>query len=340
MTVYVVDIEDIPSRYSGQWRKWIPEILNDAGLICHWIGFSDIVETKTSEFLSFIPSNDYKARQTQTLANLLSSETIQDGDVIFFLDAWHPGVIALRQMLLGYKYKPSVAGFWHAGSYDSWDLLGQQGRKYFKNFERAVADCLDVNMFATEFSRNIFELFVPESEHNDNLTIVGFPYYNKFTPTEKEDIIVFPHRIALEKQPYMFDELEKYFIERGVTKFKFVKTIEETKNKEEYHALLAKAKYSISFARQETFGISMIESALSGCVPIVPDGLSYKELYSGIFRYNPMQKYRPSIYAEIFDMVQDFENNREWSEKMITSQCECIKNYISGKWLIECLKSM
>ena len=38
-------------------------------------------------------------------------------------------------------------------------------------------------------------------------------------------------------------------------------------------------------ALQETWGIAMIESVLSGCIPIVPDRLSYSELYPALFKY-------------------------------------------------------
>ena len=46
----------------------------------------------------------------------------------------------------------------------------------------------------------------------------------------KENLIVFPHRLDKEKCPEVFDSLAKQLPE-----YKFVKTLEVTKNKKEYY---------------------------------------------------------------------------------------------------------
>ena len=67
--------------------------------------------------------------------------------------------------------------------------------------------------------------------------------------------------------------------------------------KDQYHQLLGQAKIVFSANLQETLGISCYEGALVNAIPIVPDRLSYTEMYSSIFRY-------PSAYTESWDSYQ------------------------------------
>jgi len=56
-------------------------------------------------------------------------------------------------------------------------------------------------------------------------------------------------------------------------------------NRDQYAALLGQADLVVSTARHEFFGISVLEAVRAGCRPLVPDRLSYVELYPDRFRY-------------------------------------------------------
>ncbi len=56
-------------------------------------------------------------------------------------------------------------------------------------------------------------------------------------------------------------------------------------NREEYAALLHQGDVVVSTARHEFFGISVLEAVRAGCRPLVPDRLSYRELYPRDYRY-------------------------------------------------------
>ena len=104
----------------------------------------------------------------------------------------------------------------------------------------------------------------PYNNLYNNIKVTGIPFYannlrEKYPHDKKENIVVFPHRIAPEKNPEMFDKLALRFPE-----YKFVKTIDVTKTSEEYFELLAKSKIMVSFAQQETFGYSTVEGNGSG----------------------------------------------------------------------------
>ena len=51
-------------------------------------------------------------------------------------------------------------------------------------------------------------------------------------------------------------------------------------SKDEYHQHLSESKIAFSANLQETLGISMYEAALVGTYPMVPDRLSYSEMWS------------------------------------------------------------
>ncbi len=52
-----------------------------------------------------------------------------------------------------------------------------------------------------------------------------------------------------------------------------------------YAELLASSDVAVSTARNEFFGLAMLEACYSGCMPLVPDDLAYPEIYPEDFRY-------------------------------------------------------
>jgi hypothetical protein len=64
--------------------------------------------------------------------------------------------------------------------------------------------------------------------------------------------------------------------------------------KNEYHNLLGEAKMVFSANLQETLGISCYEGAVVDAIPMVPDRLSYTEMYYDTFKY-------PSVWTNDYD---------------------------------------
>jgi hypothetical protein len=50
------------------------------------------------------------------------------------------------------------------------------------------------------------------------------------------------------------------------------------KHKDEYWRWLSKADWVLSTAKHEFFGISVVEALFAGCLPWLPEKLSYREL--------------------------------------------------------------
>ena len=94
--VFLVDLEAVETRYTGQWKAHVPNLLRKAGHEVHVIsGPSDIPSATTpGAFLNFGGTNIYKANQVEQLGRLFCAGSVKTGDHFIFTDAWHPGIQA------------------------------------------------------------------------------------------------------------------------------------------------------------------------------------------------------------------------------------------------------
>jgi len=290
MTVFLVDIESVPTRYTCEWKTHIPELLQFHGFDVVVIeGDLNIPEATTpGAFLNFGGTNMYKATQVHKLAEIFTKGCIKPGDHIIFTDAWHPGIINVKYMSELLNIPVITHGLWHAGSYDPNDFLGRLvgDKPWIRHAERAMIASYDHNWIATkahfDLINKTYDIFF-----NPTFNKTGWPMeYTKsmIAPTpwhKKQNIIVFPHRIAPEKRLDLFQELAA---RPELSHYQFCVAMEMNLNKTEYHDLLQRSKFAVSFADQETLGISMYESACAGACPIVPNRLSYTEMYEPEFK--------------------------------------------------------
>jgi glycosyltransferase involved in cell wall biosynthesis len=144
---------------------------------------------------------------------------------------------------------------------------------------------------------------------------------------KKENIIVFPHRIAPEKRLDLFERLSKH---PDLQHYQFCVAMEMNLTKPEYHELLQRARFAVSFADQETLGISMYESACAGACPIVPNRLSYTEMYDPMFK-------RADSIASAANAILEYEE-QELSEPIAQLVAKLHNNYFSATRLINKLK--
>jgi len=114
---------------------------------------------------------------------------------------------------------------------------------------------------------------------------------------EKRNLILFPHRVAPEKQVDIF-----YDLKETLTQYEFVVCQERELTKNEYHNLLGEAKLVFSANLQETLGISWYEGALVQSIPMMPDRLSYSEMALPEFKY-------PSKWTESFESYLTHKND-------------------------------
>lgn len=307
MTVFLIDLEAVETRYTGQWKHHLPSLLKKAGHDVQVIsGPEDIPKATTpGAFLNFGGTNIYKSRQVEEISRLFCDGRIHSGDHFLFTDAWHPGIINLKYMSELLQIPVTIHALWHAGSYDPQDFLGRLigDAKWVRHAEKSFFHAIDHNYFATEFHIKLFDynLLNYVVDYDDKKVIrTGWPmeYMDQelqlYKGMKKRDLILFPHRIAPEKQVEIFWDLRLH-----LPQYEFVVCQEQQLTKNEYHNLLGEAKIVFSANLQETLGISCYEGAVVDAIPMVPDRLSYKEMYHEGFKY-------PSEWTESFDQYEKF----------------------------------
>jgi hypothetical protein len=329
MTVFLVDLEAVESRYTGQWKSHVPDLLKDAGHDVVVIeGPTDIPQATTpGAFLNFGGTNVYKADQVGQIGRLFTDGKVHAGDHFIFTDAWHPGVINLKYMseLLGIKVK--IHALWHAGSYDPQDFLGRLigPAPWVRHSEIAFFEAIDHNYFATDFHihmflKNLLNEYSSEIallRYDDKIVRTGWPMeympetLAPYKDLTKRDLILFPHRIAPEKQVKIFRDLAE-----TLPQYEWIVCQDQQLTKNQYHTLLGESKIVFSANLQETLGISCYEGVVVDAIPMVPNRLSYKEMYSDAFRY-------PSEWTESWDSY--LEHKQELIDIIVWS----IENYES-----------
>ena len=287
-TLWLFDIEPHEQRYTSEWKTYLPQQLRSAmqkRSAQNWVlkivsGHQTSGSLSTGGFLNFAETNRYKAEQVAEFSKRVSENKVQQGDRLLFADAWHPGIIHARYMSDLMNLRLKIHSMWHAGSYDRADFLGRMvtDKKWSSNFERALFRASDRNYFATKFHKDLF-LKALAPGHDDRAKVVGWPMeyltnlISKHDDIAKKKLILFPHRMAPEKQPSIFSYLSTVLPE-----FQFVFAQDRRRTKAQYHALLAQALVVFSANKQETLGIGVYEGMLSGAIPVVPTRLSYKEI--------------------------------------------------------------
>ena len=156
---------------------------------------------------------------------------------------------------------------------------------------------------------------------------------DSYAGMEKRDLILFPHRVAPEKQVEIFRDLKE-----RLPQYEFVICQEQELTKNEYHNLLGEAKIVFSANLQETLGISWYEGALVDAIPMVPDRLSYSEMALPEFKY-------PSKWTEDYDaylhnkdkviaqIINYMEHHDDFAVSLNKQVTKLNKEFFSGKAL-------
>ena len=349
MTIHIVDIEAVDTRYTKQWKEHLPRQLrratNDDVVV---ISGGEVPQATTpGAFLNFAGTNNYKSQQMLEISRMFANGEIKDNDYFLYTDAWNPTVIQLRYMaeLLGIDI--GIGGLWHAGSYDPQDFLGRLigDKPWVRHAEMSMYECYDDNFFASDFHIDMFTDVFDEDYALDYNSIkrVGWPMeylkgsLDSYKGMEKRDLILFPHRVAPEKQVDIFRDLAT-----ELPQYDFVVCQERALTKNEYHNLLGEAKMVFSANLQETLGISWYEGALVDAIPMVPDRLSYSEMALPEFKYpsewtenyDAYLHHKDKVIAQIVNYMENFTDLQVSLEKQRT---KLNKDFFSGTELYKAI---
>ena len=349
--IYIVDIEAVDTRYTKQWKEYLPKQLQRAtNEDVTVISGGEVPQATTpGAFLNFAGTNNYKSQQMLEISRIFANGEVKDGDYFLYTDAWNPTVTQLKYMaeLLGVDIR--IGGMWHAGSYDPQDFLGRLigDKPWVRHAEMSMYECYDDNFFASEFH---IDLFTDTMMDNYNVDMdkairVGWPMeylrssLDSYKGMTKRDLILFPHRVAPEKQVEIFRDLAE-----RLPQYEFVVCQDYQLTKNEYHNLLGEAKMVFSANLQETLGISWYEGALVDAIPMVPDRLSYSEMGLDIFKYpsawtenyDAYLHHKDKIVAQIVNYMENYDDLLPNINKQVT---KLNKEFFSGSALYEAISN-
>jgi glycosyltransferase involved in cell wall biosynthesis len=319
--VWLFPIEPLEERYSADWLRWWPGVLHELG-----VDHSIVMGTRLrhdlggSEFLNPVDTHFFKATQLADFCAELHNGAVQDGDVVLLCDAWNAELTSLAYMRDAGCVRFKIVGIFHAGCWDEHDFLSRVGMtRWARDVERGWFAALDAICVATEFHK---ELITKWGCDPAKMFVTGLPLYpdcvtehRSAMMEQKSRTIVFPHRLAPEKQPDEFDRLRERFVAKydwDDTKWVRTKDLKGA-TKSDYYDALASAKVVFSSALQETWGIAMIEAMLLGCWPVAPNRLSYPETIGEKFPlYTNLDEAAALVHQYVNSKEVAYYDNTRW----------------------------
>jgi len=284
-----IPIEPLDKRYTIQWNSWFKDQLQrdfTRGVIT----IDDIPSSgkiESGSFLDTVDTNRYKTKQLLRIIEILENYNNEEPLVLFFHDIWFPGMAVIGYIRDGLGYdKLKICGCLHSGGYDATDFIRQQHMNpWTDHVEKGwFSGLVDKIYVATHFHKDVVDKYFDLPD--DKVEITGFPLYSPQTEKRKSSTgmktLVFPHRLVPEKRPEIFDQLAAHFKDED---WNWVKTMEYDFSKPEYYRVLVNSDIAISAADHENWGIGMQEATLCGAIPLVPNRLSYPELFLPEFIY-------------------------------------------------------
>lgn len=301
-----IPIEPLPMRYSVDWNRWFIDYFKNNEI--EYINVPGQELTKGIEegrFLDCVGTNYYKSSQLMSILKNIYKGIIGDGDVLFFHDLWFPGIEQIKYTCDAMGKRIKIMGCLHAGAYDPNDMLYQKGMgNWAIHFEHMLFALVDKVFVATEFHKKL--IVKSRSLDQNKIKVTGFPFIPRKSKIRgKRNQILFPHRHDSEKNPGVFYELAGQCKHR-LPGWSFLTTKETmiSNNKEAYYKMLEESSIVISVSDQETWGIAMQEAVIAGCIPLVPNKLSYVEMFFNAFKYNNYLEL-PSLLEGI---IGDYDN--------------------------------
>ena len=314
----VVPLESIPNRYTDEWRKWV-ETAAITNSVEDRVYIQSRTRAETRSSANFNTTETMLTCRAQQIKELLELLVRRGKDLetrVFFMDIWSMGLEAVAYLRDMEGYNIKIEAFYHAGVSDADDRLAKNDkvRLWGWRYENMACLCCDTIYVATEFSKSLIE--DPYNLPSDKIKVVNMPtvtHYEimdvvnslrfskpameaKLTTLAQDEIVFFPHRMTEEKGYKDFEYLKTLLPNRF--KLLTIPDVEKylgegvTLTKSLYFWLLCNAKHVVSFARQETFGLAMMEAFIGGYATVhVPDTLCYSELYSPLKREERLHIY-------------------------------------------------
>ena len=152
------------------------------------------------------------------------------------------------------KKDVKITGIIHAGSFTDTDFVRDMER-WAKNFEDVIFDISDTIFVASEFIKK--DILKKRIVSEQKLVVTGLPLddygLNLYKDVQvKENTVIFNGRLCDEKQPWLFDELERKVKAKLGNEILFIKTQEQNLNKKQYYRVFLESYFLHRLAMYST----------------------------------------------------------------------------------------
>ena len=320
--IIYIPLENLPQRYTQMMNQAIyPKV--DISL---YPKIEIDTQIKRGQFLDIVNTCKFKAAQLQMISDLFNEGKVENDDVFLVGDIFFPGIEMIKYMAELMDIKVRVYGINYAGRADKTDFV--QKLSYWADMSEAGYHFICDGIFSgsDDHTNNIVNHFGlnPAVVHTTGL-VWDLNYMQEFLEeighVQKEDFVIWPHRWCNEKG---IDELiwfakntnKKIVVtSSGPAKdcgtnlprnieFKFNLT------KKEYFTLMAKARWYLSTAYQETFGYTIQEAIFFNCNILVPDRACCPEMVPEKNVYTDIKEIDKKFDTE--DLSVPFEYTAKW----------------------------
>jgi glycosyltransferase involved in cell wall biosynthesis len=320
--IIYLPLEELPQRYTQMMNAAIyPKV--DIAL---YPKIEIDTEIKRGQFLDIVNTCKFKAAQLQMVADLFNEDKIENGDVFLIGDIFFPGIEMIKYMSELLCIDVKIFGINYAGRADSTDFVQKLSGWADASELGMHLICDGIFVGSEHHKNNVINYFGlnPVVVHKTGLVWDLSYMLNREVKsvTEKEDFIIWPHRWCEEKG---IDDLLKF---AKKTKKKIVITSSGPKknlgklpknieyvyglSKLEYFKLLARAKWYLSTAYQETFGYTIQEAIFYGCNILVPNQACCAEMVPSKNVYYSIDEIDRKFDTE--DLVVPIEWTIRWND--------------------------
>lgn len=325
--IIYVPLENLPQRYT--------QMMNDAIYPLVDISLYPKVELDTQikrgQFLDIVNTCKFKAAQLQMIADLFNEGKVEAGDVFLIGDIFFPGIEMIKYMSELQDMEVKVYGINYAGRADETDFV-QKLTGWADYSESGYHYICDGIFVGSEFhNNNVCDYFGIDPQYVHTTGYVWDLNYmksfkDKIGVVEKEEFVIWPHRWCNEKGISELHEFAKMTDKKIiVTSSGPVKDVGPVPSniefrfnltKLEYFTLMAKAKWYLSTAYQETFGYTIQEAIYFGCEILVPNRACCPEMVPSKNVYSNVDDIE--VMFERGDLVIDHVWTTRWDKNAET----------------------
>lgn len=328
MRLIYVPLEDVEQRYTKMMNA---ELKRHADVYLYpEFDFPEVIEK--GQFLDVNKTIIFKSRQLTMIAKMFYDGKIEEGDIFIIGDIFFPGIESIRYMAELQGIKVQIYGFNYAGRADKTDFVQKLG-KWADASEQGYHDICDGIFVGSENHKmdviRYFDL-EPSMVH-----VTGYIWDRNYVRSvydghpEKEDFVIFPHRMTPEKGVKELLEFakntnKKIIVTSSGNKVEGLKLPDNVEyhynlTKAQYYETMARAKWYLSCAYQETFGYTLQEAIHFGCLIAVPNRVCYPEMVPQSCLYDKIEEIE-------FHPVNNFYTRR-WENNAV----DCINVIKHGK---------